>query len=159
MKKNSRCVLAALFVLLFSNLSVAEDADPCASLPGTLTVAADGFYEIGTDDALYKFACMVNNGTTDINGRLTADICVNACGEGESVLKADGTLNGDGFNFTQWTPIGTKTQKFEGTFDGAGHTISGLYVDGAEYAGLFGYVFVDNINGEDEKGVVKNVGI
>ncbi|MCQ2063328.1 MAG: InlB B-repeat-containing protein, partial [Fibrobacter sp.] len=124
-----------------------------------MKVSEEGVYEIATAADLYKFAQLVNGGATDINGKLTADICVNACGEGESVLKADGTLNGDGSNFSQWIPIGTKTQKFNGTFDGTGHTISGLYVDGAEYAGLFGYVFVDNINGEDEKGVVKNVGI
>ena len=124
-----------------------------------MKVSEEGVYEIATAADLYKFAQLVNGVATDINGKLTANICVNACGEGESVLNADGTLNGNGSNFTPWTPIGTETQKFNGTFDGAGHTISGLYVDGAEYAGLFGYVFVDNINGEDEKGVVKNVGI
>ncbi|MCQ2060734.1 MAG: InlB B-repeat-containing protein, partial [Fibrobacter sp.] len=109
-------------------------------------------FEIASEEDLYEFAKWTNMGFV-INAKLVENICVNACGEGESVLKADGTLNGDGSDFTQWTPIGTETQKFEGTFDGAGHTISGLYVDGAEYAGLFGYVFVDNINGEDEKGV------
>ena len=124
-----------------------------------MKVSEEGVYEIATAADLYKFAQLVNGVATDINGKLTANICVNACGEGESVLNADGSLNGGGSNFTPWIPIGTENQKFNGTFDGAGHTISGLYVDGAEYAGLFGYVFVDNINVEDEKGVVKNVGI
>ena len=36
-----------------------------------------------------------------------------------------------------WTPIGW----FTGVFDGKGHTISGLYVNGDDtYAGLFGYI-------------------
>jgi len=46
--------------------------------------------------------------------------------------------------YGNWTPIGTNaTNSFKGTFDGAGHTISGLYINNAsrDYAGLFGYVF------------------
>ena len=39
-----------------------------------------------------------------------------------------------------WTPIGNKITPFKGTFDGAGHSLSGLYVNSeAQYAGLFGY--------------------
>ncbi|MCQ2064095.1 MAG: InlB B-repeat-containing protein [Fibrobacter sp.] len=153
MKKNSYCMLVALFTLLFSNLSFAVDVDPCASWPVTLEEDADGFYEIGSADALYKFACMVNNGATNISGKLTADICLNACKEGESVLKANGTLSDNASNFTQWTPIGTSEKPYTGTFDGNGHTIRGLYVnDGdAEYVGLFGYI--------DESAKVQNVGV
>ncbi len=40
----------------------------------------------------------------------------------------------------EWVPIGTSQISFRGTFDGGGHTISGLHVTGQEYAGLFGYV-------------------
>ncbi len=39
-----------------------------------------------------------------------------------------------------WTPIGSAEAPFEGMFDGGGHTVSGLYVHNAEYAGLFGSV-------------------
>ena len=42
-----------------------------------------------------------------------------------------------------WTPIGSnKDHAFTGTFDGDGHTISGLYINNGDsvYAGLFGYV-------------------
>ncbi|MCQ2063853.1 MAG: hypothetical protein MJY99_11025 [Fibrobacter sp.] len=153
MIKVSRLVLAALFLLLFSGMSFAVDVDPCASWPVTLEEDADGFYEIGSADALYKFACMVNNGATNISGKLTADICLNACKEGESVLKANGTLSDNASNFTQWTPIGTSEKPYTGTFDGNGHTIRGLYVnDGdAEYVGLFGYI--------DESAKVQNVGV
>ena len=39
-----------------------------------------------------------------------------------------------------WIPIGSWSTKFEGTFDGQGHTISGVYLDaaGKTYVGLFG---------------------
>lgn len=49
-----------------------------------------------------------------------------------------------------WTPIGNNKKKFQGTFDGGGHTVSGLYINitgsyspaakGRLYQGLFGYV-------------------
>ena len=42
----------------------------------------------------------------------------------------------------QWSPMGTKSNPFCGTFDGQGYTISGLYVDtNGSYAGLFGYTY------------------
>ena len=39
-----------------------------------------------------------------------------------------------------WTPIGNSTTSFTGTFDGKGNEITGLYVTGTTYRGLFGYV-------------------
>ena len=71
--------------------------------------------------------------------------------EGDVItLTADIALTFD--NDTYWTPIGTFSTPFEGTFDGGGHTISGISIDygsKAELAGLFGYV--------GTKGVVRNV--
>ena len=53
----------------------------------------------------------------------------------------------------QWTPIGSNGSKFEGTFDGQGHTIYNLVVDGYENCGLFGSVFgggeIKNVNVEN----------
>ncbi|MCQ2060986.1 MAG: hypothetical protein MJY47_05295 [Fibrobacter sp.] len=119
---------------------------------------ADGYYEISNALELKCFAQLVNSGATSINGRLTADICLNVCGEGESVLKADGTLNGDGSNFTQWTPIGTAKKTYTGTFDGKdaegnAHIISGLYFNDetADSVGLFGSI--------GENAQVQNVGV
>ncbi|WP_407441297.1 hypothetical protein [Fibrobacter sp.] len=124
--------------------------------------AADNCYKIGTAAELYGFAKMVNEGDGNyVCGKLTADICVNACGEGESVLNADGTLNGDGSNFIPWTPIGLCSDGethdeilFRGEFHGQGHTISGLYFNdptkscigliGAA-AGYSAVVTVDNV--------------
>ena len=102
-------------------------------------------YEISTAEELYRFAQKVNGGDYDACAQLTKDIVLN-----ENVLKAGGSLN-DG-DFKQWTPIGSKDNQYTGTFDGNGHTISGLYVDSdARYIGLFGYIG----NGA----TVKNVGI
>ncbi|MBR6083214.1 MAG: hypothetical protein IKP62_09870, partial [Salinivirgaceae bacterium] len=104
----------------------------------------DGWYEISNSTELYWFAARVNSGYNNINGRLVADIVVN-----DSVLKADGTLNGDGSSFTTWTPIGTNSYYYDGTFDGQNHTVSGLYFNntsdnaypnGGMYIGLFGCV-------------------
>ena len=45
----------------------------------------------------------------------------------------------------QWTPIGTKTNNFIGTFDGNGYTIKNLFIEDSEakegkaYIGFFGY--------------------
>jgi len=53
-----------------------------------------------------------------------------------STTTFSGTLNA-------WTPIGNNSNSFEGTFDGDGHTVYGLYIDtdqDQDYQGLFGYV-------------------
>ena len=54
-------------------------------------------------------------------------------------LSADIDLGG-----VPWTPIGNNNNDiyvFSGTFDGGGHAVTGLYIDGSEnYQGLFGYI-------------------
>ena len=104
-----------------------------------------GYYIISNVNQLKGFAELVNGGTTDANAVLIADIVVN-----QNVLKADGSLNNG--TFTTWTPIGTKDLAYIGTFDGNGHTISGLYFndDNISYVGLFGY---------NSTGTIKNVGV
>ncbi|MEA4954375.1 MAG: S-layer homology domain-containing protein [Pseudoflavonifractor sp.] len=54
---------------------------------------------------------------------------------GYTVLLAN-DVNVSGFS---WTPVGGVATKFVGTFDGQGHSITGLTVDTDDYAGLFGY--------------------
>lgn len=49
-----------------------------------------------------------------------------------------------------WTPIGTLSSAFSGTFDGQGHTVSGIYINGGDYLGLFGYI---------SGGTVENIGV
>jgi len=117
-----------------------------------LTADHVGYYAIGNTAQLYWFADKVNNENAtygSVKAVLIANITVNA-----NVLKEDGTLNGDGSTFRVWTPIGnSSSNKYTGTFDGNGKTVSGLYFnDSSKYdVGLFGNVF----NG----GTVKNVGV
>ena len=108
---------------------------------------SDGFYLISTADELRLFASMVNSGQTSINGRLTADIELN---------NTTGWENwGSNAPANSWTPIGDRSNYFIGTFDGQGHTISGLYVNGSDYSiynvGLFGCL--------EDGGTVENVGV
>ena len=108
---------------------------------------ADGYYKLYTADQLYWFARQVNEGNTSINGKLMADIVINA-----SVLNTDGTLKGDGSNFRVWTPIGSHKYDYSGTFDGNGKAIRGLYItNDIAGAGLFYYVA--------QRGCVRNLGI
>ena len=109
----------------------------------------NGCYVISDASELYGFAAIVN-GTdgfmqkTDACGKLANDIVVN-----ENVLTKNGILNmADTADFVKWAPI----MQFGGTFDGQGHTISGLYLndDLVDRVGLFGSA----IDAE-----IKNVGV
>ncbi|MCQ2469898.1 MAG: hypothetical protein MJ100_08820 [Ruminococcus sp.] len=104
----------------------------------------DDVYEISNAGQLYWFADKVNNEHYgSANAVLTKNITVNS-----GVLDEDGELNSDTSDFRVWTPIGyydyvnKKSYSYYGAFDGAGHTISGLYFNGssANNVGLFGYV-------------------
>lgn len=74
----------------------------------------------------------------------------------EGEFAANGLLGRDGQG---WLPIGTEREPFTGTFDGAGHTISGLWMDVRQeelrsegdfvYTGLFGY----------NQGIIQNVNL
>ena len=99
----------------------------------TLQADNDGYYMIGNTNELYAFAVAVNGGKSGINGKLTSDIIVNT-----NVLSNSGTSNND--LFSVWTPIGTQSIAYNGTFDGNGHTIYGLYLNNQtqNYVGLFG---------------------
>ena len=104
-------------------------------------------YQISNKEELYAFALVVNkNVETSANAVLTADITVNT-----GVLKSDGTLADNYTDFETWTPIGNNQKPYTGTFDGQGHTISGLYFNDvdASYVGLFG----------GNSGTIKNVGV
>ena len=111
------------------------------------TGTADKPYEISTAAQLAGLAKLVNDGTTDFDGktiRLTADIDLNN---------------------QVWTPIGTSQKKFAGTFDGDGHTINGLYINKAStYQGLFGCITKDAVirnliaTGKVDAGSQTNVG-
>ena len=138
----------AAMLLLVMMLTTATAWAQTTITPTTPSQDGDGNYLIGTAAELYGFAELVNNGNATANAKLTADIVVN-----ENVLDANGEANtGD---FVQWTPIGNdylEDKVYSGTFDGQGHTISGLYVSGN---GWF-VGFVGQVSGT---AVVKNLGI
>ena len=98
------------------------------------SIQNDDSYTVYNADGLMNVAELVNGGKTDINITLTADI----------------DLTGK-----NWTPIGTDyDNSYTGTFDGGGHTITGLTVTtNDKYAGLFGYL--GNFN--NGAATVKNV--
>ena len=100
------------------------------------SVTTGSKYTIRSAEELAYFAQLVNSGNAFAGGVVTLarDIDLSAvCGEG----------------IGNWTPIGkfvsSRMKKpFSGTFDGQGHTISGLYINfsnrsGKLYQGLFGY--------------------
>ena len=90
-------------------------------------------YTVYNADGLMNVAELVNGGKTDIN--ITLDKNIDLTGKG-------------------WTPIGTDyDNSYTGTFDGGGHTITGLTITtNDEYAGLFGY-----LGNFGKFGTVKNV--
>ena len=94
------------------------------------TIESNGSYTVYNADGLMNIAELVNGGKTDIN--ITLDKNIDLTGKA-------------------WTPIGTDyDNSYKGTFDGGGHTITGLtFTTNDEFAGLFGWL--------NRAGTVKNV--
>ncbi len=124
---------------------------PTASLAyvsGTKVIRMEGLgtaaypYNIGNKEQLLLFRDIVNgtNGQTQNLGACAMLI--------NNIVLNDGTFDDDG-NYTtgligatpeEWTPIGDSRNPYSGTFNGAGHTIKGLYCTAGENdycAGLF----------------------
>ncbi len=84
--------------------------------------------------------------------RFAADVNGGQSYEGITViLSTDMSLGGEG---NPWTPIGTSTSPFKGTFDGSSHIISGLYIASGSYVGLFGCVQEGTVENLTVKGSV-----
>ena len=94
------------------------------------TIEGNGSYTVYNADGLLNVAELVNGGKTDIN--ITLDKNIDLTGK-------------------DWTPIGTSfDNSYTGTFDGGGHTITGLTITTKDqFVGLFGYL--------NRAGTVKNV--
>ena len=100
-------------------------------------------YQISNVAELYWFAALVNGSLTTVpqnpeaDAALTADIVIN-----ENVLTSDGGLVEETDGLMAWTPIGSESIPFEGSFDGQENTITGLYINqsSADMQGLFGYI-------------------
>ncbi len=127
-------------------ITIAEPVNPY-----TAPAINDSYYQISTADELLWFMTDVNNGDVTANAVLTQDIvlnedCLNRVGNVNKTTKAAPVL-------TEWQPIGSAIRPFRGSFDGQGHTISGLYInnDSQDNSGFFGVASVD--------AVIKNVGV
>ena len=94
------------------------------------TIESNGSYTVYNADGLLNIAELVNGGKTDIN--ITLDKNIDLTGK-------------------DWTPIGTDyDNSYTGTFDGGGHTITGLTITTKDqFVGLFGWL--------NKAGTVKNV--
>ena len=98
---------------------------------------------IDSREGLVTLATEVNNGDNK-SGKiiyLTSD------------LDLGGKFDNDGNALEgniSWTPIGTESNPFSGTFDGNGHIISNMYVNDNEKTGIFNFVLY---------GEIKNLGI
>lgn len=145
-------------VTVFSGLAIAangnfgsEACDGSPEHPYLIEDAAD----------LKAFAEKVNaetDGQPDAHAILTANIRLNGSAENgvqKQVAELSEPKDFSSLHFENWIPIGSAEHPFIGSFDGhynnENHTVSGLYVNGGEYVGLFGAVAGG--------AVIRNVGV
>lgn len=130
-------------VTVAENAVATQAADASTEEPSGSGTAADP-YQIGNADQLMWFAAKVNGSTK----KSTSNLCAK--------LTSDIDLTGK-----EWTPIGCYNSYsdcvyYGGTFDGGGHTVSGLTINNAKtYQALFSYVKGGTIQDLTVKGSVK----
>ena len=110
-------------------------------------------------------SCGINDNVSCINSRDGLATLVNEVNNGDNKsgkiiyltndLDLGGKFDSDGNALDgniSWTPIGTDSNPFSGTFDGNGHIISNMYVNrpNGDNNGLFGWA---------ENGLIKNIGV
>lgn len=113
------------------DVSTLDSLDDLDDLTQSLSA---GTYSISTAKGLENLATLVNSG-------LVASGC-------EFVLGANIDLS----DYSDWTPIGTSSKRFAGTFDGNGYTVSNLTINspGENMQGLFG---------DARASTIKNLGV
>ena len=90
----------------------------CGAADETYCDLVDGYYLVGNSRQLQWVAAVVNSGHNDVNVKLIADIDMQD---------------------VAWTPIGTATYFYEGTFDGQLHRIKNLVINNTDISetGIF----------------------
>lgn len=119
---------------------------------------AENPYQITSAAELYWFAGLVNGTLTDVTknssacAKLMNDVTVNNNLLDRITYKTDddGNLTNEvanGGNFISWTPIGAANNGYQGTFDGNGKTISGLFFNDSQksHVGLFDNIYMATI--------------
>ncbi|MBP5242558.1 MAG: hypothetical protein J6Z36_02585, partial [Clostridia bacterium] len=107
-----------MFTVAFGITSLSSKTKTAYALSGSGT--AESPYLISTKADLETFRNKVNAGETSANAQLTADI---------------------NLENSAWTPIGTGSNKYSGTFDGNDFTVSGLYINStSSQQGFFGKI-------------------
>lgn len=143
-------ILALLLVMLI--ITCAFPTSYAQSIPDILMVPElrpGSAYSISSAEGLRRLAELVNSGMNmkDIYFVLDADIVLNPGSFDE------GGVWSEAGEPALWTPIGNTFHEFSGRFDGAGHSISGMYCSaGSGFVGLFGRI----IDGSVENLTIKN---
>ena len=110
-------------------------------------------YQISNGAELAYLAQQVNAGES-YSGKyftLTSDIQLNELDKDGMPKAAEGQTGA-----YPWIPIGNNKKKFQGTFDGAGHTVEGLYINEKKtLRGLFG-ISAGTVKNLIVTGVIKN---
>ena len=142
-----RVLISYLGLTTYVTIVVSKSPKPTNYTPPV----ENGVYQLSTAEDLFWFITQVNNGNNKLNVALTQDIVVNQnCLNRITSLSKSGTSEEA---LIAWQPIGTSDYPFEGSFNGHGHSVSGLYLNDKEQdnVGLFGVI--------SEEAVVKNVGL
>ncbi len=139
-------MLATFLIAMTAHTAWAQDPATIGSISYNETLEA---YEINSVDNLNDLAVYVNgSGNYSTNGSETTP---HDCQGLTFKMTADITFNTTVDN--NFTPIGEQNKNFYGTFDGQGHTISGIRINkpSDDYIGIFGAL------GSTTAGVVKNL--
>jgi len=127
-----------------------QQQEEIASQPAEIAVQqeepAKEPYIISKKEHLEDFSRLVNEGYDFKNQvvKLEANIMLNDTANWKNWEKKPPA--------DSWVPIGTKEKRFNGTFDGGGYVIGGIYINSTnDYQGFFGYL--------DSCSEVKNLGI
>ena len=144
-KKKGKTALSFLLAMLMLSSIIPLGIITTAAFSSNGTKANP--YLISTAEDLVDFRDKVNSGETSVCATLTQNIDLNT----GIIFNFDGTYSGDTPNI--WTPIGTNENVYCGKFDGAGYTVSGIYIEDStmDYSGLFGCT--------GSAAIVSNVGV
>lgn len=148
LRKISSLSIAILAAVNAFAADVWEGSVATAFTAGKGTVAEP--YQISNGAELALFAQKVSGGDTTLSAVLTDDIYLNEGSENYKEWGVQAPQN-------SWTPIGRYNHKFNGSFDGKGHKVYGVFIDidgladGYQGVGFFGTI------GDSAK--VKNLGL